>query len=769
MSQAMTQHLSQRQDMVLAPQMYQALDILQLQRQDLEQRLIAELAVNPVLELEEFADHPDEDAPPDPDLMRPDEIPPPDDDLRDTELADPDPADAGLDSDPDPDADPDDFDFDPDAMPLRFDSAYETPHSDDAGSTAHGSESDARTPPEADGAYNDETAGTEEDFIGQPAGDYSRLDDVDADWDEIHEDRTSRPASSARAGEDDGEFDPLDHIAARPCSFQEDLRKQLDLSPLDARTRALAEGMLATLDDAGYLSLSFAVSTLYARSFLDSEGDAPRDLRDLRERLRRQLDRDPERDPGGAARTLIERYPEILVGNHRARLREILLDSRNMLAERPERDPGGEIRLALDRFLEKLDDGRLPKIARDLGVPPKTIARAAAAIQALPPQWTVPADFPPPPASDAEIKAALDAVQSLEPAGVGARDLSECLRLQLGRDPELDPDGVADAIVSRFLEDFAANRLPKIARSLDVPLEAVKRGASTIRRLFPNPGRARAEPAARAVRPDALVRETDDGGLEATLPAGMPVEISDFYVALFDRSRRARILRERLLADPMRSQSFRALESSAKGGGQEGKRYRQLYEAATSLLKAVSMRDQTLLRTVRETARRQRAYLLGAAEAPTPLMMQEVAKAVGYDDSTISRAVKDKYIDTPRGVMPLRDLFTRAAMATGGRAFGRNRRLAGHAARAGAKAAVPGTAADGAPGPQAVGAGPEATPALVMHRLRAVIEAEDPKAPLKDGEIQERMAALGLPLARRTVAHYRQAMGLPSHSKRREY
>lgn len=332
------------------------------------------------------------------------------------------------------------------------------------------------------------------------------------------------------------------------------------------------------------------------------------------------------------------------------------------------------------------------------------------------------------PATPEELRTALTELQKLDPDGIGARNLSECLLLQLANRPEATQT-VRD-MARDCLEDLAANRLPKIARDLKCSLEEVKRGAEIIRTLNPRPGADFAGEPILPVRPELEVEGDAEGGYSVRLLSGAQPQVSDFFTALFDHSRRGKMIRERLEADPERGAAFNQFREQMRRSGLT-KKFREKYNNAQWLVKAVAQREKTILAVAEAIVQAQADYLAERAAAPAPLFMQEIADRVGYDISTVSRAVKDKYIDTPIGIKPLKHFFARV----GG-----------------------------------VSDGPEAASnATALHHIKEMIESEDKSRPLRDNEIMERLAAMGMKIKRRSIVNYREKLGYPSHSHRKEH
>ena len=331
-------------------------------------------------------------------------------------------------------------------------------------------------------------------------------------------------------------------------------------------------------------------------------------------------------------------------------------------------------------------------------------------------------------ASAAELEEALAEVQKLEPDGIGARGLSECLLLQLQHRPESTP--VAEGIVRGHLEDLAANRLPKIAKDLKCGLDEVKHAVDVIRTLNPRPGADFSEEPILAVRPELVVSGDAESGYEVRLTSGLQPQVSDFFIALFDNSRRGKILRERLEADPEKSEGFRLFREQMRRTGLSRK-FREKYNNAQWLVKAVAQREKTILSVAGEIIAAQEDYLAERIPAPAPLFMQEIADRVGYDISTVSRAVKDKYIDTPLGIKPLKHFFARVSGTKEGADASSN--------------------------------------AEVLLKIKEMIEGEDRRRPLRDNEIMKRLEADGIKIKRRSIVNYREKLGYPSHSHRKEH
>lgn len=322
----------------------------------------------------------------------------------------------------------------------------------------------------------------------------------------------------------------------------------------------------------------------------------------------------------------------------------------------------------------------------------------------------LPSDLMPPPDAD-EWEAALRVVQGLDPAGVGCRDLVECLLLQL--DPAAADYPFLAALVLDHLDDIARNRVPRIAKATARGVDQVLAGIETISRLDPLPGRSFGGHDVPVLRPDVLVERSGDDFEIAMERAGLP----------------------RLTV----SRTCRALVADRSVDPELRRHVRAKIDAARSLIDAVAQRKHTLFRVASEIVLRQPEFLEHGRARLRPMRMQEIADAVGVHVSTVSRTIAGKSMQTPRGIVPMKDLFTGEVPS----------RSSSHEQ-------------------SAEGDGEGESRAAVQELVAALIEAEDKSSPLSDealvGLLQQQH---GLQIARRTVTKYRKAMGLGSSRDRR--
>ena len=311
---------------------------------------------------------------------------------------------------------------------------------------------------------------------------------------------------------------------------------------------------------------------------------------------------------------------------------------------------------------------------------------------------TLDADFH---AQPDEILTVLHQVQRFDPAGVAARTLGECLRLQL----DTLPDNTPGKALAHALANGPLERLPKvgaagIAAELKLDLPDVETAVQLLRSLDPKPG----------LQIGAISNDT--------------------YVAPDVVIWRQHGLWRVALADSMRPRIsiHRGYEGMIRHASAADAHYlRGHLQEARWLLKSLEARGETLLKVMRCLLRQQAAFLEFGDSALRPLTLREVAAEIGLHESTVSRAVARKYARTPRGTIPLRSFFA-SGIETG--------------------------------------TGGEASSTAIQAMIRQLIEAENPRKPLSDARLAETLKATGVPVARRTVAKYREAMSIPSSQDR---
>ena len=305
----------------------------------------------------------------------------------------------------------------------------------------------------------------------------------------------------------------------------------------------------------------------------------------------------------------------------------------------------------------------------------------------------------PPPTHD-EVATVLHRLQCFDPVGVGARDLGECLRLQLALLPEDTPGReLAGEIAGDALRRLPRAGIDGLAAELGRSHDEVAVAVALLRGLDPRPGARFGElPAGTYVAPDVVVWR-DRGVWQVALAQGSRprVAIHQGYAAMADQA-----------------------------AGADASYLRGRLQEARWLLKGLQARGETLLKVMRCVLREQAGFLEFGEQALRPLTLREVAAEVGLHESTVSRAVARKYARTPRGTLPLRAFFASGIDTGGG----------------------------------------EASSTAVQAMIRQLVEAEDPRHPLSDARLAEALKAAGVPVARRTVAKYREALRIPVSSER---
>ena len=304
-------------------------------------------------------------------------------------------------------------------------------------------------------------------------------------------------------------------------------------------------------------------------------------------------------------------------------------------------------------------------------------------------------------ASAAEVEQVLAIVQTLDPSGVGARSVSECLLLQLRQLDESTPGlGTARRIAAQHLDLVAGRDSAALRRELDVGEEEIEQALALVRGCHPRPGTVVSRESAEYVVPDVFVRRTPRGGWSVEInPATLPrVRLNQGYVGLLGRNAGHANLRAQL-------------------------------QEARWLLKSLEIRNDTLTKVARSIVERQTDFLEHGEEHMRPMILRDIAEAIGMHESTVSRVTSGKYMHTPRGVFELRYFFSSQVES-------------------------------------ADGSGTSST--AIRAKIRKLVKEEDPANPLSDSRIAELLSSEGIPVARRTVAKYREIMGLaPSNERRR--
>lgn len=311
------------------------------------------------------------------------------------------------------------------------------------------------------------------------------------------------------------------------------------------------------------------------------------------------------------------------------------------------------------------------------------------------------------------ILSVLSKIQSFEPAGIAARDLQECLLLQLARMDSGKDVALCKEIVSNHYDDFAGKRWDQIADKIGIGKEECREAIADIIRLNPRPGASLSENVGfsrQQIVPDFLLDVNDDAVSVSLNNAHVPsLKISDSYMQM--------------------------LEEHASGSNCEQKAaalfLKQKIESAKGFITAVQQREQTMLSAMRAIASRQKEFFLSGGDEAflKPMILEDIAKMTGYDISTISRVSNSKYLQAPWGIYQLKYFFSDGVVKDDGS---------------------------------------EQSVYELFRILRELVDNEDKASPLTDQSLQEELASMGYSIARRTVAKYREQLGIPVARLRKE-
>jgi RNA polymerase sigma-54 factor len=301
-----------------------------------------------------------------------------------------------------------------------------------------------------------------------------------------------------------------------------------------------------------------------------------------------------------------------------------------------------------------------------------------------------------------KIEEVLKVVQTFDPSGVGARDLQECLMRQLERAGEAD--SIEYRIVRDYMEALGKRRIPEIARGLSLEVEDVQDAIRRIARLEPRPGRAYVTDSNQYILPEVFVHRVGDDFVVTTNNEQIPhLRISNTYKDLMAQS----------------------------GNTAEVINYiREKIRAGKFLIKSLHQRQQTILNIGQEIVKRQRDFMEKGVAFLKPLTMVQVAEIVGVHETTVSRAVSGKYMQTPQGIFEMKYFFTAGIQTASGEGMSNT---------------------------------------SVKDMISEMFKKEDPTKPLSDQEIVRMLQEKGIVIARRTVAKYRSELNILPSNLRKVY
>ena len=308
-----------------------------------------------------------------------------------------------------------------------------------------------------------------------------------------------------------------------------------------------------------------------------------------------------------------------------------------------------------------------------------------------------------------DIERVLHWLQGFDPAGIGARTLQECLQLQIARrDPSRLRD-LMEQVVDDYFDEFTKKHWDKIQTALSLNDAQAEILFQELRKLNPRPGASLGEAVGRSLQqitPDFIVDTQDDGTVTFTLNNG---EVPELRVS-------------QSFVDSMKE--YEANKDNLSRQTKEALLYiKKKVDAAQGFIEAIKVRRHTLTVTMRAIIQLQHQFFVDGDEASLrPMILKDVAEKTGLDLSTVSRVSNSKYAQTRWGTFPLRHFFSDGYVTENGE---------------------------------------ELSTRQIKAVLRDIIEAEDKKRPLSDDQLKELLAAKGYPIARRTVAKYREQLGIP--------
>ena len=315
-------------------------------------------------------------------------------------------------------------------------------------------------------------------------------------------------------------------------------------------------------------------------------------------------------------------------------------------------------------------------------------------------------------ASEAEIEVVLRKIQTFDPAGIAARDLQECLLLQLERHEQDEFTEIAERIIAECYDEFTKKHYEKIKSRLDIDDFELKQAINIILKLNPKPGGSDAG----AGKPQYIIPDfiltLENGQFNLTLNSrnAPDLRISREYADMFDAYDKS----------AKKDKKFKETVTFVK----------QKLDAAKWFIDAIKQRQQTLLRTMEAIVKRQHEFFLEGDESKLrPMILKDIAEDIGMDISTISRVANSKSVQTEFGVYPLKYFFSE------------------------------GIATD---------SGEDASSREVKHILKEIIDKESKKKPLSDDKLEKMLNEKGYNIARRTVAKYREQLNIPVARLRKE-
>ncbi|MEM1247902.1 MAG: RNA polymerase factor sigma-54 [Acidobacteriota bacterium] len=303
-----------------------------------------------------------------------------------------------------------------------------------------------------------------------------------------------------------------------------------------------------------------------------------------------------------------------------------------------------------------------------------------------------------------QVKEALAVVRELDPPGVASRDLRECLLYQLRQ--IVGENSLAFEMVDQHWPQFLKRQFQQIAKAMGCPLKDLQEPVEEIKQLETRPGRSFSGNRTQYVEPDVAVAKVGDEYVVQINDDGMPrLRVSRAYRNMLREMRR-------------------------EGGERDAQQYiKEKMRSAVWLIKSLDQRQRTIYKVANSIVKQQQGFLEKGVDHLRPMVLRDVAEDIGMHESTVSRVVSNKYINTPRGLYPMKFFFH----------SGIDRDY-----------------------------GEDISSLSVKGKIKALVQGEDPKKPLSDSELMRRLNAEDIKIARRTVAKYRDELGIPSSTDRKK-
>lgn len=319
-------------------------------------------------------------------------------------------------------------------------------------------------------------------------------------------------------------------------------------------------------------------------------------------------------------------------------------------------------------------------------------------------------------ANEKEIESVLHILQDFDPAGIGARNLQECLLLQIARRDDSRVKQLMQQVIDHYFDEFTHKHWGRIQTALSLNDQQGKALFGELRKLNPRPGASMGETVGRSLQqitPDFIVETQDDGTITFTLNNGEVPELT-LSQSFIDSMNEYQQNKEHLSRQTKEALLY----------------IKKKVDAAQSFIEAIRTRRHTLTVTMQAIITLQRQFFLDGDETSLrPMILKDVAEKTGLDLSTISRVCNSKYAQTRWGTFPLRHFFSDSYVTESGE---------------------------------------ELSTRQIKAVLRDLIEAEDKHHPLSDDALREQLTEKGFPIARRTIAKYREALGIPIARLRKE-